>query len=50
MTQLTISLPDTAQTFINEQITNGTYPTVDDLFADLIEQAQERQAKQTVNA
>jgi predicted nuclease of predicted toxin-antitoxin system len=29
---------------------NGTYPTVDDLFADLIEQAQERQAKQTVNA
>jgi Arc/MetJ-type ribon-helix-helix transcriptional regulator len=50
MTQLTISLPDTAQTFINEQITNGTYTTVDDLFAALIEQAQERQAKQTVNA
>jgi Arc/MetJ-type ribon-helix-helix transcriptional regulator len=50
MTQLTISLSDTAQTFINEQITNGTYTTVDDLFAALIEQAQERQAKQTVNA
>jgi Arc/MetJ-type ribon-helix-helix transcriptional regulator len=50
MTQLTISLPDTAQMFINEQITNGTYTTVDDLFAALIEQAQERQAKQTVNA
>ena len=28
----------------------GTYTTVDDLFAALIEQAQERQAKQTVNA
>ena len=50
MTQLTISLPDTAQMFINEQITNGTYTTVDDLFAALIEQAQERQAKQIVNA
>jgi antitoxin ParD1/3/4 len=50
MTQLTISLPDTAQTFINEQLANGTYTTVDDLFAALIEQAQERQAKQTVNA
>ena len=35
---------------IDEQITNGTYTTVDDLFAALIKQAQERQAKQTVNA
>ncbi len=50
MTQLTISLPDTAQTFINEQITNGTYSTVDELFAALIDQAQERHAKQNVNA
>lgn len=50
MTQLTISLPDTAQAFINEQISNGTYTTVDEVFAALIEQAQAHQAKQTVNA
>jgi antitoxin ParD1/3/4 len=50
MTQLTISLPESAQAYIDEQIANGNYGSADVLLADLIEQAQERQAKLKVNA
>jgi Arc/MetJ-type ribon-helix-helix transcriptional regulator len=49
MTQLTISLPASAQAYIDEQIANGSYSSADVLLADLIEQAQERQAKLKVN-
>jgi antitoxin ParD1/3/4 len=49
MTQLTISLPESAQAYIDEQIANGNYGSADVLLADLIEQAQERQAKLKVN-
>jgi antitoxin ParD1/3/4 len=50
MTQLTISLPESAQAYIDEQVANGNYVSADVLLADLIEQAQERQAKLKVNA
>jgi antitoxin ParD1/3/4 len=49
MTQLTISLPESAQAYIDEQVANGNYGSADVLLADLIEQAQERQAKLKVN-
>jgi antitoxin ParD1/3/4 len=49
MTQLTISLPESAQAYIDEQVANGNYVSADVLLADLIEQAQERQAKLKVN-
>jgi Arc/MetJ-type ribon-helix-helix transcriptional regulator len=49
MIQLTISLPESAQAYIAEQIANGNYGSADVLLADLIEQAQERQAKLKVN-
>lgn len=50
MTQLTITLPESAKAFIDEQIANGNYSTPDSLLADLIAQAQERQAKLKVNS
>jgi antitoxin ParD1/3/4 len=50
MTQITITLPESAQAFIDEQIANGTYSSPDLLLADLIAQAQERQAKLKVNS
>jgi antitoxin ParD1/3/4 len=50
MTQLTISLAESAQAYIDEQVANGNYVSADVLLADLIEQAQERQAKLKVNA
>jgi antitoxin ParD1/3/4 len=49
MTQLTISLPESAQAYIDEQVANGNYSSADVLLADLIEQAQERQAQLKVN-
>jgi antitoxin ParD1/3/4 len=49
MTQLTISLPESAQAYIDEQVANGNYVSADVLLADLIAQAQERQAKLKVN-
>jgi Arc/MetJ-type ribon-helix-helix transcriptional regulator len=50
MTQITITLPESAQAFIDEQIPNGNYSSPDLLLADLIAQAQERQAKLKVNS
>jgi Arc/MetJ-type ribon-helix-helix transcriptional regulator len=50
MTQITITLPESSQAFINEQIPNGNYSSPDLLLADLIAQAQERQAKLKVNS
>jgi antitoxin ParD1/3/4 len=49
-TQLTITLPESAKAFIDEQIANGSYSSADALLADLIAQAQERQAKLQVNS
>jgi Arc/MetJ-type ribon-helix-helix transcriptional regulator len=50
MTYLTIALPEAAKAYIDLQISNGTYNTVDDFLTALIEREQERQAKQKVNA
>ena len=50
MNPLTITLPETAQAYIDEQIANGHYMTAGELVTFLIEEAQERQAKQKVNA
>jgi antitoxin ParD1/3/4 len=50
MTQVTISLPESAKAFIDEQIANGQYGSADLMMADLIAQAQERQAKVKVNS
>jgi antitoxin ParD1/3/4 len=50
MTQFTISLPDTAKAYIEEQLASGSYNDADAIFADLIEQAQKRQAQQKLNA
>ena len=50
MTYLTIALPEAAKAYIDQQISSGTYNTVDDFLTALIEQEQERQAKQKVNA
>jgi antitoxin ParD1/3/4 len=42
MTQITISLPDSAQAYIATQISSGQYATADEVLAALIEQAQQR--------
>ena len=49
MNSLTITVPETAQAYIDEQIANGHYMTAGELVTFLIEEAQERQAKQKVN-
>ena len=49
MTHLTITLPDTAQAYIDEQLASGTYNTADELLTSLIIQEQKRQAKQKLN-
>ncbi len=49
MTQLTITLPESAKAYIDEQIANGHYSSADTMLADLIAQSQERQAKIKVN-
>ena len=50
MTHLTITRPDTAQAYIDEQLASGTYSSADELLTALIEDTQERHAKQKVNA
>jgi antitoxin ParD1/3/4 len=42
MTNLTISLPDSAQAYIATQISSGRYAAADEVLAALIEQAQQR--------
>jgi antitoxin ParD1/3/4 len=49
MTQVTISLPESAKAFIDEQIASGQYGSADLMMAELIAQAQERLAKIKVN-
>ena len=50
MIHLTITLPDTAQAYIDEQLASGTYSSADELLTALIEDAQERHAQQKINA
>ena len=40
MTHLTITRPDTAQAYIDEQLASGTYSSADELLTVLIEDAQ----------
>jgi antitoxin ParD1/3/4 len=49
MTQFTIALPDMAQDFIDEQLANGYYATVDEVVIALIVAEKKRQAKQKLN-
>ena len=49
MTHLTITLPDTAQAYIDEQLASGTYTTADELLTSLIIREQKRQAKRKLN-
>jgi Arc/MetJ-type ribon-helix-helix transcriptional regulator len=49
MTYLTIALPESAKAYVDRQISDGTYNSVDEFLTVLIEQEQERQAKQKVN-
>ena len=50
MTPLTIALPEAAQAYINEQLANGTYATVDELITALILAEKKRQEKEKLNA
>ena len=50
MTYLTIALPEAVKDYIDRQISSGTYATPDEFLTALVEQEQERQAKQKVNA
>ena len=50
MTYLTIALPEAVKDYIDRQISNGIYSTPDEFLTALVEQEQERQAKQKVNA
>jgi antitoxin ParD1/3/4 len=49
MTYLTIALPEAVKDYIDQQISSGIYSTPDEFLTALIEQEQERQAKQKVN-
>jgi Arc/MetJ-type ribon-helix-helix transcriptional regulator len=49
MTYFTIALPESAKAYVDRQISDGTYNSVDEFLTVLIEQEQERQAKQKVN-
>jgi antitoxin ParD1/3/4 len=50
MTYLPIALPEAVKDYIDRQISSGTYATPDEFLMALVEQEQERQAKQKVNA
>jgi antitoxin ParD1/3/4 len=50
MTYLTIALPEAVKDYIDRQISSGTYQTPDEFLTVLVEQEQERQSKQKVNA
>jgi antitoxin ParD1/3/4 len=49
MTYLTISLLESAKAYVDRQISDGAYNSVDEFLTVLIEQEQERQAKHKVN-
>jgi antitoxin ParD1/3/4 len=46
MTQIQISLPETANQFIQEQIASGRYGSPSDLVVDLVEKARTQAAKE----
>ena len=50
MTQITITLPEAAQTYLDEQLANGTYATQDELITALILAQKKRQEQQKLNA
>jgi antitoxin ParD1/3/4 len=50
MTYLTIALPEAMKDYVDRQVASGVYSTADEFLTALIEQEQERQAKQKVNA
>jgi Arc/MetJ-type ribon-helix-helix transcriptional regulator len=50
MTYLTIALPEAMKDYVDRQASSGVYSTADEFLMALIEQEQERQAKQKVNA
>ena len=50
MTYLTIALPEAMKDYVDRQVSSGVYSTADEFLTVLIEQEQERQAKQKVNA
>jgi antitoxin ParD1/3/4 len=50
MTYLTIALPEAVKDYIDRQISSGIYSTPEEFLTALVEQEQERQAKQKVNA
>ena len=49
MTHITITLSEAVKDYIDRQVSDGTYTTADEFLMALIEQEQERQAKQKVN-
>jgi antitoxin ParD1/3/4 len=49
MNYLTIALPEAVKDYVDRQISSGVYSTADEFLTALIEQEQERQAKQKVN-
>jgi antitoxin ParD1/3/4 len=46
MTTINISLPDSMQTYVEEQVAQGGYSTVSEYFLELILQDQKRQASE----
>jgi antitoxin ParD1/3/4 len=46
MTQLQISLPETANRFIQEQVAAGRYPSANDCVVDLVEKARVQAAQE----
>ena len=50
MTQLTIALPDEAQAYIDEQLAQGRYATVEDVITSLILEENKRQSQHKLTA
>ena len=50
MTQLTIALPDHAQSYIDRQLADGSYRTVDEFIISLILAEEKRQTQHKLNA
>ncbi len=50
MTQLTIALPDEAQAYIDEQLAQGRYATVEDMITSLILEENKRTSEQKLTS
>ena len=50
MNNLTISLPEPIQQFIEAEVATGKYPTASDLIVKLVRQEQKRKAREKVDA